>query len=170
MMAPVRLWLLSAAATVVLQAVGYPSETSPSCKAVPGDSQWPSAAEWAKLNETTEGRLLQPSPPGAVCHPKQATFSAAKCTEVRANWSSEFFHSDDPISVEWNNWSNDSCLPIPEANLTCSASGYPIYVINATTPLHVKAGIDFGSSQPRARGGSRGGSNSLPQRSFITSA
>ncbi|KAK5995329.1 VAO-type flavoprotein oxidase [Cladobotryum mycophilum] len=36
---------------------------------------------------------------------------------------------------------NDACLPYP--TLSCSPMGYPEYVINATTPSHVKLGIEF---------------------------
>ncbi len=112
------------------------------CKTTPASADWPSHEVWAQLNRTISGRLLQPTPPGAVCHATQPTFASEKCAQVRKSWKDEFFHSESPISVEWNNWVNDTCPPDP--SLTCSSAGYPIYVINATTPEHVKAGVDFG--------------------------
>ncbi|KAK7408473.1 hypothetical protein QQX98_009340 [Neonectria punicea] len=42
----------------------------------------------------------------------------------------------------WDQFTNDTCLPKEE--FPCSARGYPAYVVNATTPEHVKLGIDFG--------------------------
>ncbi len=116
----------------------------PSCKSVPSSNGWPSPETWAALNQTIGGRLLQPVPPGAVCHPGQASFNAAQCPVTQAQWYTENLHSDDPVSVQWNNWNNDTCLPDPR--LTCSPAGYPVYVINATTPEHVKAGVGFGMS------------------------
>ncbi len=129
-----------AAVQVSSRAVG---SDSPSCKAVPGSTDWPSPEIWGTLNETTGGRLLQPTPPGAVCHKTQPSYNAAKCIDVQNNWPNELFHTNDPISVEWNNWTNDTCIPVP--SLDCSSVGYPVYVINATTPQHVKAGVDFGA-------------------------
>ncbi|CAK7200273.1 hypothetical protein SEUCBS139899_002964 [Sporothrix eucalyptigena] len=117
------------------------NKTAPACRAVPGGKDWPSTDLWAALNKTVDGRLLQPAPPGAVCHPTQPTYSSAACTAVQANWTDEFFHSGNPVSVEWNNWTNDTCLP--DASLPCSGEGYPVYVVNATTPQHVQAAVRF---------------------------
>jgi hypothetical protein len=129
--------LLSFIAIQVLGAQG-----ASSCKAVPGDPNWPSVDVWAQLNQTTGGQLLQPVPPGAVCHPGHPNYNTTDCVIVQYEWSNEYFHQRDPVSVEWNNWNNDSCLPDPD--VPCSSAGYPLYVINATTAQHVKAGIDFG--------------------------
>ncbi|RNJ53474.1 hypothetical protein D7B24_001763 [Verticillium nonalfalfae] len=64
------------------------------------------------------------------------------CPSVEAAWSVYEFHTGHPISVMWDNFSNDSCLPNP--SYPCSPAGYPPYVVNATTAEHVKLGIDFG--------------------------
>jgi hypothetical protein len=42
----------------------------------------------------------------------------------------------------WQQFNYDTCPIEPEA--PCSGSGYPAYVINATTAMDVKKGIDFG--------------------------
>lgn len=118
--------------------------STPSCKSIPGDSSWPSPATWTQFNTTLSGQLLQPDPPGAVCHSTHSTYNSTLCTKVQAQWSSEFFHQRDPISAEWNNWNNDSCLP--DERYPCSSSGYPVFVVNATTKEHVKDGVDFGES------------------------
>jgi hypothetical protein len=112
------------------------------CKAVPGTPGWPSPQTWARLNESVSGRLLQPPPPGAVCHAGQPTYNEAACAAVRTAWTSYEFHTDHPISTVWNQWNNDTCLPW-DGN-PCSSQGYPVFVINATTVDHVKKGVDFG--------------------------
>ncbi|KAK4232845.1 hypothetical protein C8A03DRAFT_39504 [Achaetomium macrosporum] len=112
-----------------------------SCKVVPGTPRWPSPQEWARFNESLAGRLLQPSPPGAVCHPGQATYDPAKCPTVRAAWSTYEFHQADPISMDWNQWANDSCLP--QEGAPCSGQGYPVFVVNATEARHVQLGAQF---------------------------
>jgi hypothetical protein len=138
-------WVLAAAAGLnpSLQP-RVESASRPSCKAVPGSPDWPSPQDWASLNESLAGRLLQPAPPGAVCHPGQATYNATECPNVRAAWSTYEFHQADPISVDWNQWTNDSCLP--QEGAPCSGKGYPVFVINATEARHVQLGVQFGET------------------------
>jgi hypothetical protein len=67
-------------------------------------------------------------------------------------WSTYEFHAADPVSVDWNQWTNDTCLPW--SGYHCSGDGYPKVVLNASTAAHIKAGVDFGvpaplSSHPR---------------------
>jgi len=128
--------------TLLLLAPLSTAADTPQCKAAPGSASWPSTETWARLNETTGGRLLQPTAPGAVCHPSQASYNAADCRRVQAGWSTYEFHQADPVSSDWNQWNNDTCLPNP--SYPCSGSGYPVFVINATTSQHVKLGVDFG--------------------------
>ncbi|KAI9151986.1 FAD-binding, type 2 [Paramyrothecium foliicola] len=45
------------------------------------------------------------------------------------------------MSVMWNQYTNDSCLPNPL--YPCSDKGYPAFVLNASTSEHVKLGVDF---------------------------
>ena len=118
---------------------------TPSCKAVPGTRGWPSSQDWARFNESLAGRLLQPPPPGAVCHPGQASYNAAECPAVQAAWSTYEFHQANPISMDWNQWTNDSCLPRESA--PCSGQGYPVFVVNATEARHVQLGVQFGEHQ-----------------------
>jgi hypothetical protein len=124
-----------------LQLISAGTSNPAICKASLGSPDWPTLSQWAALNASISGRLLQPPPPGAVCHPDQPTYNAAECPTVLTDWYSIPFHVDNPISSAWNNWNNDSCLPtLPSP---CSGEGYPVYVINATCKEDVKAGIDF---------------------------
>lgn len=140
--------LLNLKSQAVLSAVCLPSLIDGgcipenSCKAYPGSSDWPSTGLWNTFNITLGGRLFQPTPPGAVCHEGWPTYDPARCPAVASNWSTYEFHTNNPISVIIDVFSNDTCLAKPD--FPCSASGYPAYVINATTPEHVKAGVDFG--------------------------
>lgn len=138
--------LLASSALPAAAAARVPPDRQPSCKAVPGTPEWPSAREWSRLNESLAGRLLQPPPPGAVCHPGQAAYDAAECSAVRAAWSTYEFHQADPVSTDWNQWNNDSCLPLDGA--PCSPRGYPVFVVNASTPRHVQLGVQFGENRP----------------------
>ncbi|KAL7786986.1 FAD-binding domain-containing protein [Trichoderma ceciliae] len=111
------------------------------CKAYPGTASWPSTNTWAALNRTLGGRLLQPPPPGAVCHQGQPTYNTSQCSMVAEEWKTYEFHAGNPISVMWDKFDNYTCLP--EENAPCSPAGYPAYVVNASNAEHVKIGIDF---------------------------
>ncbi|TVY92958.1 putative FAD-linked oxidoreductase [Lachnellula willkommii] len=113
---------------------------SKTCKATPNDAFWPGFSQWATLNQSLSGRLLHPLPPAAACHSLGPGFNDS-CAEIVAAWSSFTFHQDNPVSSAWNNMNNDSCLPDPTA--PCSAVGYPVYAVNATSADHVKLAVDF---------------------------
>ena len=125
---------------ILVQILNFASAGS-TCKAAPGTSSWPSLEKWNSLNHSVDGRLLQPSPPGAVCHPELPHYNAAACTVIQTAFFNVDFYSTDPISSAWPNWNNDSCWPYPE--VPCTGEGFPIYVINATSKDDVKAGVKF---------------------------
>lgn len=114
---------------------------SPHCKAFPGDDDWPSQQAWHGLNVTVSGRLLAPSPPGAVCHRDRATYDAEQCPRVQKAWTTFEFHARDPVSVLWNQWTGFDCLPDPSR--TCTGRGYPAYVVDALGTEDVKKAVDF---------------------------
>ncbi|RDA94776.1 hypothetical protein CP533_6726 [Ophiocordyceps camponoti-saundersi (nom. inval.)] len=123
-----------------LAGTGLASTTD--CKIFPGDEDWPSERVWTTLNRTLNGRLLTSDPPpGAACH-TQSTITET-CAKLKMDWTSYQWHSEDAVSVMWDQFTNYSCLPDPR--FPCSSQGYPPYVINASTADHVKAGIDFGN-------------------------
>ncbi|KIW01005.1 uncharacterized protein PV09_07522 [Verruconis gallopava] len=134
-----RLWFLSIFTSC------FASDRSASlncCKAFPESDSWPSKSAWLSLNETLEGNLIAAIPPASVCHSDRPNYDNATCAEVTKLWTTSWeFHADDPVSVGENNWSNDTCLPNP--NAPCTGHGYPIYVVNASKPEHVQTGIKF---------------------------
>jgi hypothetical protein len=111
------------------------------CKAIPGSPGWPSRGDWQQFNETLGGRLLDPSPPAAVCHPDRPEFNEAACAVVTENWFGSKLHADDPISPQWSHFANDSCLPDP--TVPCLDEGFPEFAVNATTAEHVSLAINF---------------------------
>ena len=113
---------------------------STTCKATPNDLSWPGISQWTFLNHTLSGRLLHPLPPASACHSSYSD-SNETCAEITAAWSNFTFHQNNPVSVAWNNFNNDSCLPDPSA--PCSGLGYPVYVVNASSANDVKLAVDF---------------------------
>lgn len=116
------------------------SSTDRACKILPDKPGWPSQPEWLALNTTLGGVLLKPDPPAAPCHASHPAYNLDKCNEVKLRWNSSLWHSDNPVSSLFQNLNGYSCLP---NSATCSSEGYPIYVVNATTALHVRAAVNF---------------------------
>ncbi|TLD11900.1 hypothetical protein PspLS_11255 [Pyricularia sp. CBS 133598] len=135
------LQLLLFAVAAAAPVSGYLGDAPQQCKVTPQDEDWPTAEEWGRLNSSISGRLIKPLPPGALCHPDQSSHSTDGCLLTQSQWRNPSFHLVDPVSVDWDNWTNDTCAPDPEFG--CSDVGYPVYVVNATEPEHVQAGVDF---------------------------
>lgn len=113
---------------------------STTCKSTPDDASWPSPSQWSFLNNTLSGRLLYPLPPAAACHSSSPN-SDETCSEIKDAWTGFTFHQDNPVSTAWNNANNDSCLP--DHSAPCSGTGYPAYVVNASSAHDVKLAVDF---------------------------
>ncbi|KAL7621380.1 hypothetical protein AAE478_008702 [Parahypoxylon ruwenzoriense] len=111
------------------------------CKTAPGSPEWPSEETWARFNQSVGGRLLRPTPPGAVCHTRLPVYDADQCAAVAAGWTTYDFHQNDPISSMWQQYNNDTCLPNPDT--PCSPDGYPASVVNATSASDIKLSLEF---------------------------
>ncbi|KAL7764154.1 hypothetical protein ACKLNR_005299 [Fusarium oxysporum f. sp. zingiberi] len=111
------------------------------CKTYPGSSDWPSHKAWSRLNDTLDGRLFAPVPPGAVCHKGWPSYDKDTCPRVAEAWKHYDLHTQNPVSLIYDQYSNWTCLP--DKSYPCSGSGYPAYVVNVTKAEDIKIGIDF---------------------------
>ena len=78
---PLLLWHCAVAVAAVRTSTTYKT-----CRCYPGDDCWPSVQDWASLNSTVSGRLVQIVPPGAPCH--NPNFQNATCTALRTGINS----------------------------------------------------------------------------------
>ncbi|ORY18726.1 FAD binding domain-containing protein [Clohesyomyces aquaticus] len=120
------------------------NRTASRCKVYPDDPAWPSEEAWTKLNELTDNRLLvKPQPQASVCY-EGPLYDATKCAELTGNWSRSYIHFPDPIEMMSPVAQGMTCLPPTIFNThNCTRGGFPMYVVNATTPKHVQAGVNF---------------------------
>lgn len=54
------------------------------CRKLPQDADWPSAQDWAQLNQTVGGRLIATVPVAHVCH--DPAYNATACAWFKENW------------------------------------------------------------------------------------
>ncbi|KAM0721391.1 hypothetical protein Q7P37_002315 [Cladosporium fusiforme] len=108
------------------------------CKPIFGTRDWPSTTAWSRLNETVLGRLIAPTPPGAVCHTEQPQFNNASCALLAGQWTNTSFHAMNPVSADYNDL---TCLP--DDGPECSPAGYPRYVVQAREAQDVQQAVLF---------------------------
>lgn len=114
-----------------------------SCKVYPGDADWPFDETWSALNQAVDGNLLKPHPRASVCY-DGPYYDAAECARISANWTNSYIHLEDPIEMFSPVYQGLTCSP-PNIydSKGCTPGGFPMYVVNATTPRHVQAGVNF---------------------------
>lgn len=110
----------------------------PQCKPTYGSPVWPAADAWQQLNDSVAGRLVVPSPPGAVCHPDLPQYDNISCSLVVSQWSNTSFHALNLISTDYN---DVACLP--NSTYPCSLDNYPRYVVPAINAQDVQQAVSF---------------------------
>ncbi len=116
-------------------------DDSPVCKCGPDNPCWPSEADWNTLNTTVEGRLIQTTPIGSVCH--DPTYNESACADLKANWTLPETHIGTSSSIPQQFYANDSCSPFDPESQPCNVGTYVRYAIDVREERHVKAGILF---------------------------
>lgn len=74
--------LLSSIATVPVCSL------STRCRYIPEDEEWPSPADWTRLNGTVGGRLVATIPQASVCHAfPYHNYDEIECEALAARWN-----------------------------------------------------------------------------------
>jgi hypothetical protein len=125
--------------------VAVSAQSTSRCKTSPQSSSWPSESEWNALNSTLGGQLLRPLAPAAPCHPSQANYNPTVCESIKTSFVKPDWHAQNPTSNLFQNWNDFSCSL--NATEPCSVAGYPLYVVNATTPEHIRLAVEFAKAK-----------------------
>ena len=119
------------------------------CKVTPHDPAWPSASDWATLNQTLNGALLQTRPVASACYPGNPFNSTFSCNTIEDQWNSTYFHASLPESIDYTLYTNNSCVPPgADGNIegqTCTLGAYPAYIVNATSEDLVAKAVRWAS-------------------------
>ncbi|KAK5995366.1 FAD-linked oxidoreductase ZEB1 [Cladobotryum mycophilum] len=111
------------------------------CKCFPGDACWPNTQDWAKLNDTVNGRLIATVPLGTPCH--DPAYDAVKCQELRDDWLYSTVHLQSSSSVMAPLFANQSCDPFRSRDSPCTLGNYVSYAVNVSTTDHIAATLKF---------------------------
>ncbi|KAI0064553.1 FAD-binding domain-containing protein [Artomyces pyxidatus] len=113
------------------------------CRSQPGDSGFPTAALWDKLNEQVEGRLVSVVPAAKACKEVGCTLS---------QWESGLYEANVPGSMNSYNWEQDYTSVPPSLcfynynGTACGQGRVPLYAVNAPSAADIQAGVKFASN------------------------
>lgn len=117
-----------AAAQALTNSVEGATAGSPSRRVRPGDPSWPAEADWNKLKQAVEGRLIQIAPPFEAC---QKEPDGAACQEVLKRLKNPYYIGDQPGLTQTSGWV-DAWMSAPST-----------YAVAATKTEDVVAAVNF---------------------------
>ena len=115
----------------------------------PGQSCWPTAAQWKVFNASLNGRLLAVQPPLARCfdyngQPPDGTL----CDAAVSNYSNSYFRSSIPGANQAPNWEQDDVTGADcfDATKPCELGNIPPYAVAASSNSDVAKAVTFASA------------------------
>ncbi|KAK1248182.1 hypothetical protein MKX08_006402 [Trichoderma sp. CBMAI-0020] len=114
----------------------------------PGQSCWPTTAEWQAFNQTLSGALQVTVPMGSVCFPSSSNFDSGLCATLQENYMNGTFRESSTGALEATNWEScgsANCYPgvFAPRGQTCSLGRLSALQVYATTAEHITATIAF---------------------------
>ncbi|KAF2851300.1 FAD-binding domain-containing protein [Plenodomus tracheiphilus IPT5] len=138
-------------APIVAGASVIPNQAEPSCKSTPLDASWPPEKDWHSLNSTIKGSLIRTAPVASSCWLGSPFESSFSCDTVKSNWTNAIFHSEQPESIDYQIYANNTCLPNNVSGYSsergCTIGGLPQYIVNATLEDHVAYAMRWASDR-----------------------
>ncbi|PYH42558.1 FAD-dependent oxidoreductase [Aspergillus saccharolyticus JOP 1030-1] len=115
------------------------------CYCFPGESCWPTPAQWAEFNRTVDGRLIATTPIGSVCHVDNpwTGYNVTECNALRANWDFPHTHYESSSSVMAGLYANQSCDPFLGPASRCIVGTYVQYAVRAESAADIQQTLAF---------------------------
>ncbi|KAG9080683.1 hypothetical protein FRC06_006280, partial [Ceratobasidium sp. 370] len=102
---------------------------------------WPSSDVWSTFNASINGRLVAPRPPAWPCH--DPNYDETACLDVKANWNSSFWRSDQVGAMQDLIWDSLDCDIDTPRNKTCTQGFVPVYSVAAQAASDVSKAVVF---------------------------
>jgi hypothetical protein len=115
---------------------------------LPGQSCWPSKAEWDAFNITLSGHLRSTSMLGSPCFPSSPNYNTTTCGIIKTEYNNGDFREQTYGAMaytEWETCGTANCLPsqlAPQSNM-CSLGRMSAYYVDAQGSTDVQATIEF---------------------------
>ncbi|KAJ5768739.1 FAD/FMN-containing dehydrogenase [Penicillium odoratum] len=129
----------------LISLIQSPAIATSDCLCFPGDSCWPSPAQWTAFNQTVGGRLIATTPIASACHTSDGfeAYSASACHTLRANWNFPQTHYESSSSILSDFYANQSCDAFVDPATRCIIGTYVQYSVRAESALDVQKTMAF---------------------------
>ncbi|XP_055348574.1 uncharacterized protein LOC129595554 [Paramacrobiotus metropolitanus] len=122
---------------------------STKCRCLPGDSCWPSDADWNALNTSLAGRLVIPHPTAYPCY-AGAGFNSRDCQQIQKYYNRPGFLITKPGSMQNFNWEDLGAQRCTlesgnEWGVVCQSGRTPAYAVDAHSPEDIQRAMSFAS-------------------------
>ncbi|CZR65188.1 related to isoamyl alcohol oxidase [Phialocephala subalpina] len=124
---------------------GTGSPSTASCKAFPGDANWPSPIVWDVLDLLSGGALIKTVPLAAPCYTSWPEYNATLCAAITASWNDPHLHTSDPTSTQWPLFEGLTCIPptLGRTVTNCTLGGYASYSIEVSNVAQIQLALNF---------------------------
>lgn len=112
--------------SLVAIAIAAPSTSSATkVYCTPGQSCWPTTAQWNAFNNTLSGRLIKVTPWQDPCFTKPNGFNLLQCTAVKVNYFDGTTRGNQVGATQTDNWSYcaTNAGPVGDCSLVASTTG-----------------------------------------------
>ncbi|KAI5807821.1 FAD/FMN-containing isoamyl alcohol oxidase MreA-like protein [Peziza echinospora] len=131
-----------------------PFTNTTQCKCLPSQPCWPAPSDWAALNHSTNGALLDVRPIAAACYVDSEEYDAERCAEVETFFGNSSWRGGEVGAVQHTTWephppTHEACYlpshvlsPNPPPK-TCQQGSLPLYAIRAQSVQDIQATLRF---------------------------
>ena len=135
-----------AACLIAVLSHSLSSNTSSLCS--PGNSCWPTTAQWTAFNSSVGGNLYSTVPLGSSCFPTSAEYNNVSCANVKMNFMNGSFRESVYGAMQYTQWETcgtASCVPSLQGPETsqCSLGRLSPFYVRAQEPAHISATLQF---------------------------
>lgn len=116
-----------------------------SCKAFPGDLNWPTKLVWDIFDALLGGALIPTVPIASSCYDtKWGKKDTSECASVVSNFTNPLFHESDPTSIMWPIFQGRTCMPSNNTSgKQCDKGAYPEYAVKVKNVAQIQLAINF---------------------------
>ena len=131
---------------------GSDAPTHSSCRCLFGDSCWPSAADFARLQGQLSQPLLHPLPPASPCYP--LSDPSGDCAAVHQLWSDASFRANQSGAMQianfetfvFRNGTLSACFNNTSLGVPCGQGSVPVVGVDARSDADIQAAVKFAAA------------------------
>ncbi|KAI1797904.1 FAD-binding domain-containing protein [Ganoderma leucocontextum] len=131
---------------------GLEAPSSSGCRSLFGDTCWPNATEFSRLQEQLSQPLLHPLPPASPCYP--LSDPSGDCDDVHRLWANASFRATQPGAMQgstfetfvFKNGTISACYNNTSLGVPCEQGSVPVVGVDARSDADIQAAVKFAAA------------------------